>query len=119
MAGPHVAFEKCVGCPREDRLDVKVKKSEFGKKFLEYLGHTIGSGVLAIPDQRVSDLVQYRLPKSRRDLRAFMGGVSYYRRFLPGLAALMARLSPAMSKTARAPWSGVRRCWRLSIPSWI
>ena len=85
---------------REAGLTIKRSKCEFGCNKLEYLGHCVGEGCIAIPEHRVSTLVEYVRPRSRKDLRAFLGCVGYYRPFLKHLANHSARLTPATSKTA-------------------
>ena len=56
-------------------------RPEFGKRQLEYLGHVIGNGVLAIPHHRAVAMADYITPKTKKHLHAFLGATSYYRRF--------------------------------------
>ncbi len=37
----------------EAGLKVKLKKCEFGRKYMAYLGHQVGSGKVAVPEMRV------------------------------------------------------------------
>ena len=81
-------------------LTVKTLKCEFGKRQVEYLGHVIGNGVLAIPHHRAVAMADYITPKTKKHLRAFLGAASYYRRFVQGFANYSSELSPATSKAA-------------------
>ena len=83
-------------------LTVKRDKCLFGKKRLEYLGHLIGDGQLAVPEHRATAMAQYLLPKTKKDLRSFLGTASYYRRFVRNFAAYSSLLSPFTSKKAPA-----------------
>ena len=91
-------------------LTVKLSKCEFGKKKLEYLGHVIGGGELAVPSHRATAMTEYLLPRTKRQLRSFLGAASYYRRFVQGFARLSSVLSPATSKIAPSVvgWTDVR-----------
>ena len=53
-----------------------------------------------MPEHRVSAMKEYRQPRSKRDMRAFLGSAGYYRRFVPGFAKMSCLLSPATSKSA-------------------
>ena len=94
---------------RKFGLTVKLDKCSFGKRRLEYLGHMIGNGKLAVPEHRAEAMANYRQPKTKKDLRAFLGTASYYRRFVRNFAAYSSRLSPATSKKAPCVvlWDGV------------
>ena len=83
-------------------LTVKVSMCEFGKCQVEYLGHIIGNGVLAIPHHRAVTMAEYITPRTKKHLRAFLGAVSYYRRFVQGFANYSSLLSPATSKAVLA-----------------
>ena len=91
-------------------LTIKLSKCEFGKKRLEYLGHVIGGGELAVTAHRAAAMAEYRLPKTKRQLRSFLGAASYCRRFVQGFAKLSSVLSPATSKIAPSVvgWTEVR-----------
>ena len=81
-------------------LTVNVSKCSFGTQYIHYLGHLVGNGSLAVPEARVTHLANYCLPKSKKDLKSFIGLSSYYRRIIPSLANYIAILSPATSSRA-------------------
>ena len=87
-------------CLSENGLTVKEDKCLFGRTHLEYLGHLIGQGQLAVPSHRAAAMEAYILPKTRTQLRSFLGSMSYYRRFIANYARFSAILSPATSKAA-------------------
>ncbi len=69
---------------REAGLTCKRSKCCFGRKTLEFLGHQIGGGTISVPAARVRVIKEHPRPKTRRQLRAFLGLVGYYRRFIAG-----------------------------------
>ena len=93
-------IDRVLACLKDAGLTIKRKKCEFGKTKLQYLGHVIGSGQMAVPEHRVMALAKYKRPVTKRTLRSFLGCMSYYRRFIPKYADLSAHLTPSTSVSA-------------------
>ena len=93
---------------RSKGLTVNESKCEFGKNKLEYLGHLIGSGELAVPRHRATAMADFIQPNTKKQLRAFLGAASYYRRFVHQFASYSSKLSPDTSKFAPGVvvWTG-------------
>ncbi len=78
----------------------KFKKGAFGRKFVSYLGHSISSGMQAIPQHRVKALAEYGRPVTRKQLKAFLGYLGYYRNFVRDFTKYSSVLTPATSMAA-------------------
>ena len=81
-------------------LTLKESKCQFGREKIEYLGHVIGGGELAVPGHRAAAMANYLQPRTKKELRSFLGAASYYRQFVQGYAKLSSELSPMTAKSA-------------------
>ena len=79
-------------------MTVKESKCKFGMSKVEYLGHVIGGGVVAVPEHRAAAMADYRLPRTKKQLRSFLGAAGYYRKFVKGFARMSSVLSPWTAK---------------------
>ena len=89
-----------LGALKNAGLTANPNKCEWGGRELQFLGDVIGSGEMAIPKARIQSLREYVKPVTKRGLRAFLGAVSFYRKFARDLAKHTAILTPATSKSA-------------------
>ncbi len=97
----HVGHVKSVlHALRESGLTVKKEKCAWGLQQVEYLGHLIGNGQLSVPDHRITAMKIFIKPKSKRDLRAFLGSIGYYRKLINDFAQYSSMLTPATSSKA-------------------
>ena len=81
-------------------LTVNPTKCCWGGRAVEFLGHYVGRGSMTIPEHRTTPLKNYARPRSKKGLRAFIGSVVFYRRYLPKLAHYTAVLTPMTSRRA-------------------
>ena len=72
-------LQQVFDCFRTAGITAKLRKCAFGRAKLKYLGHEIGGGTLAVPQLRVEAMENYVKPHTKRQLRAFLGSVGYYR----------------------------------------
>ena len=97
----HVQHLRCVlDALRKFGLTIKEEKCQFGREKVEYLGHVIGGGLLAVPAHRAAAMSEYIRPVTKKQLRSFLGAAGYYRQFVEGFARLSSVLSPMTSKSA-------------------
>ena len=78
-----------------------------GGKTIDFLGHSIGTSKMSILAHRVKALANYNKPTTKKGLRAFLGSIGFYRRYLKELATQTAILTPLMTKQApqRVEWT--------------
>ena len=88
----------------EAGLKVNARKSFFGKAELEYLGHWITrEGIKPVP-KKVEAIGQIAPPKTKRQLRSFIGMVNYYRDMWIRRSHVLAPLTKLVSKDAKWEW---------------
>ena len=83
---------------REHRLYAKFSKCEFWLKELIFLGHVVSAqGVAVVPD-KIQSILDWKSPKSFKDVRSFIGLAGYYRRFIEGFSKLAKPMTDLLKK---------------------
>ena len=73
---------------QEHKLQVKEKKSYFGQTSVPYLGFVVSSEGIQPDPSRIQSLKQWHLPSSAKELKIFLGGINFYRKFIPSFSDL-------------------------------
>jgi len=66
---------------RQD-LGVSLKKSMFHVNTVEFLGDIVGKSGSTMSEQKVESILNWRAPRSVKDVQIFIGFVNFYRRFI-------------------------------------
>ena len=85
-------------------LKANREKCKFLRSFVEYLGHVISAEGLHQSPKKVKAITEMPRPQEVTQLRAFLGMVQYYARFLPELATHLAPLHRLLQKDAKWSW---------------
>jgi hypothetical protein len=86
-------------------LKVNAKKSFFGRDELEYLGYWISRAGIQPIAKKVQAIKNIAPPKTKRELRGFIGIVNYYRDMWEHRADILAPLTALTSKTVKWQWT--------------
>lgn len=85
---------------RSANFKLQLDKSEFLKKEVNYLGHTVTpDGVKPNPDKVIA-IQKFPLPQNTKQLKGFLGLLGYYRRFIKDFARLTKPLTKCLKKDA-------------------
>ena len=85
-------------------LRVRESKCELFTSSVQYLGHRISSqGVQPLPD-KVKAIVRAPAPANQAELKAFVGLVTYYSRFISHRAEVMSPLYDLLRRDAKWEW---------------
>ena len=79
-------------------------KCEFFQRKVNFLGHVITAGGLAVQQHKVDAIVDWPTPRCVKDVMAFLGLTGYYRRFVLGHSSLATPLSDLTKKDAAWVW---------------
>lgn len=85
-------------------LTLNLKKCRFGLEAVEYLGFTIGKGGMQPGEKKILAILEFPTPKNTHEVRAFVGLTSFFRRFIPGFAKLIAPLIALFKKDVIFTW---------------
>ncbi|XP_064469193.1 uncharacterized protein K02A2.6-like [Ornithodoros turicata] len=83
---------------------LKEEKCAFLKDEVEYLGQVVSAKGFFLSQKKVSAVLNMPEPTNVSELRAFLGMVQHYSKFIPGLADLSSPLNKLLRKNT--PW-----CW--------
>lgn len=79
-------------------LKLQPEKCQLFRSSIDYLGHVVSSeGIHPIPEY-LDVVATWPTPKTRSQVRTFLGKVGYYRRFIPQYAAIAGPLSDKLVK---------------------
>lgn len=94
---------------RLERAGLRVQKSKylFGAPSVEFLGHKVdGEGLHPLAD-KVEAVVKAPSPQNAKQLKAYLGLLTYYSQFLPSLSTVVASLYSLLCSTRIHAGSGV------------
>nr|VZH98615.1 unnamed protein product [Spirometra erinaceieuropaei] len=86
-------------------LKINMEKSEFLRKEIHYLGFIVNDNGRAPDPERVKAFLNMKVPKNTKELRSFMGLVSYKSPFITGLHSLKPPLRRLLCKDVEFIWS--------------
>jgi len=90
---------------RKVGLKAKPSKCELFRTEIKFLGHLVSAdGINPMPD-KLEAIRDWPLPHCLKDVRAFFGLASYYRRFVKGFAMIAEPLTRLTRKMARFEWT--------------
>lgn len=90
---------------RDANLMLNLAKCEFGQATITYLGKVVGRGQVKPVLIKVDAIVSFPAPRSRRELRHFLGMAGYYRSFCKNFSPVAAPLTDLLSPKARFVWT--------------
>lgn len=85
-------------------VKVNFSKCNFFVSQLPYLGHILSENGLLPNPEKVSTINAAQIPKNSTELKAFLGLVNYYGKFLPNLSTTLNPLYCLLKKDVRFTW---------------
>ena len=100
-------METVLGHLEQAGLRLQRKNCYFMMSSVEYLGHRIDSKGLHPTEEKLRAVKEAPQPKNVGELKAFLGMLSYYSRFLPNMSMALAPLYRLLKQDVRWKWSAV------------
>jgi ribonuclease HI len=94
-------FERC----RLYKLKMNPLKCAFGVSAGKFLGFLVHQRGIDVDPARASAIATMKPPTTHKELKSFLGKLSYIRRFIPGLAAVTSTFAPLLKKGVPFHWS--------------
>jgi len=86
-------------------LHLKKTKCEFMKHSVQYLGYVVDAQGLHTSPDKIQAIKEAPQPKNQQQLRAFLGLVNYYGKFLPSLSTTTYPLNQLLQHNSKWSWS--------------
>uniref|UniRef100_A0A2N9IE29 Integrase catalytic domain-containing protein n=1 Tax=Fagus sylvatica TaxID=28930 RepID=A0A2N9IE29_FAGSY len=94
-------FERC----QLYKLKMNPLKCAFGVSAGKFLGFLVHQRGIDVDPARASAIATMKPPTTHKELKSFLGKLSYIRRFIHGLAAVTSTFTPLLKKGAPFHWS--------------
>jgi transposase InsO family protein len=75
-------LDKVFSILRQHGLKLKMKKCQFFKPSVKYLGHIVSKHGISTDDDKISCIVNWKVPMNVKEVKSFLGFAGYYRRFI-------------------------------------
>ena len=86
-------------------LKVGREKCHFCRPSLKFLGYVVDRNGLHVDPEKVESMVNIPTPRNIKEVRSFVGTVSWYRRFVPNFAHLVRPLTDLFKKSKKFNWT--------------
>ena len=93
-------FERC----RAFKLRMNPLKCIFGVSSRKFLGFLVHSRGIDVDSAKATTIATMRPPAIVKELKSFLGKVSYIRRFIPGLASITSAFTKLLKKGQSFEW---------------
>src|SRR3954465_6131 len=90
-------------------LKIRLKKCYFGKRSADYLGFVISGEGIRPNSAKVIQVQKMSPPANLSEVRAFLGMVGYYSKFVPDLSKIASPLYQLMRKDVKFNWTVQRQ----------
>jgi hypothetical protein len=88
----------------ETNLKLKPNKCELFQKSVNFLGHIVSENGISCDPDKLKSVREWPVPKDKKELKSFLGLVSYYRRLIPNFSTKAKPLSSLTSKKVDFNW---------------
>ena len=98
-------IELILKCLARHNLNAKIKKCEFFKTSLTFLGHIVSRDGISVCPDKVTAVKEFPVPINMKELRSFLGLANYYRRFIKDYSKITCVLTRLLQKNVEYKWT--------------
>ena len=89
---------------RNTGMIIKLKKCEWGKRNIEYLGHIVGKDGLKPNEKNITAIKNMKRPTNKKEIQSFHGLCNYYRKFVKNFSKIMKPINQLVKKNVKFEW---------------
>ena len=92
---------------KQANLTAQPTKAVIAMSELRFLGHIVGGGKRSVDAEKISILEKIKIPRTKRDIRSFLGFVGFYKTFIPSFSEIADPLTDLLKKSTNdlIPWT--------------
>ncbi|GFW07657.1 retrovirus-related Pol polyprotein from transposon 297 [Trichonephila clavipes] len=83
------------------KLTIKPSKCKFAQQNVKFLGHIVGQGFRTSSEIEVQAVLQFPTPRTKTQIRAFLGLAGYYQKYINLFSVIAAPLTDALKGRAK------------------
>lgn len=83
------SFGAILGILSQNNLVVRPKKTFCGFSRIDFLGYTIGNGVITPLSDNVTKILNIQQPKTKKQVKSIIGLVNFYAKFIPNISTVL------------------------------
>lgn len=90
---------------KESGLKLSLKKCNFAQKSAKYLGLIVSNKEIQIDPIKVQGMKDNKAPTNVKEVKRFLGMLSYYRKFISNFSEIYAPLTNLIKKYSNLIWT--------------
>src|SRR6266516_396306 len=90
---------------RETGFKLNPGKCSLIPKTVEYCGYTLNSSGITINPQKLDEILKIETPRNKKELKRLLGGLGFFRSFLPGFPYQATILQQLLKSTVKFRWN--------------
>ncbi|CAI7925897.1 unnamed protein product [Closterium sp. NIES-53] len=94
---------------RREKFYVKLSKSEFALKKVQFLGHMVSAQGVHVDQKKIKAVRTWKTPENVKELQQFLGFANYYNQFMPQYAKIATPLTNLLKKNTPFKWEDVHQ----------
>ncbi|CAI7839865.1 unnamed protein product, partial [Closterium sp. NIES-54] len=89
---------------RKNKFYVKLSKSDFALKKVQFLGHMVSAEGVHVDPRKIKAVKKWKVLENMKELQQFLGFTNYSNRFVPQYAKIAAPLTDLLKKDTPFKW---------------